>query len=292
MNIYSYLIISVLCLVNIIVVIKLIVIKKSAREVEQAIIERDTDETNSLISITTKDKDMCSLASTLNKKLTDINNARHKYYQGDAELKRAVTNVSHDLRTPLTAIKGYIELLKKENKSKKASEYLDIIENRVNSMKVQLEELFRFSIINSLEDDFDITEVNVCSVLEESIANNYSILKQSGIEPNINIPDSIIKMTDKNALSRIFNNIISNAAKYSDGDLVIYADDKEIVFSNTASSLTEIQVGRLFDRFYTVNEARKSTGIGLSIARELVEKMGGRIYSTYENSVLSIHILL
>lgn len=292
MNIYSYLIISVLCLVNIIVVIKLIVIKKSAREVEQAIIERDTDETNSLISITTRDKDMCSLASTLNEKLTDINNARHKYYQGDAELKRAVTNVSHDLRTPLTAIKGYIELLKKENKSEKASEYLDIIENRVNSMKVQLEDLFRFSIINSLEDDFDIAEVNVCSVLEESIANNYSILKQNGIEPSINIPDSIIKMTDKNALSRIFNNIISNAAKYSDGDLVIYADDKEIVFSNTASSLTEIQVGRLFDRFYTVNEARKSTGIGLSIARELVEKMGGKIYSTYENSVLSIHISL
>ena len=292
MNIYSYLIISVLCLVNIIVVIKLIVIKKSAREIEQAIKERDTDETNSVISITTRDKDMCSMASALNKNLTDINNARHKYYQGDAELKRAVTNVSHDLRTPLTAIKGYIELLKKENKSEKACEYLDIIENRVNIMKVQLEDLFRFSIINSLEDDFDIAEVNVCSVLEESIANNYSILTQNGIEPNINIPDSIIKMTDKNALSRIFNNIISNAAKYSDGDLVICADDKEIVFSNTASSLTEIQVGRLFDRFYTVNEARKSTGIGLSIARELVEKMGGKIYSTYENSVLSIHILM
>lgn len=115
-----------------------------------------------------------------------------------------------------------------------------------------------------------------------------------GITPNINLCEQkIVRSVDKTALLRIFNNIIDNAIKYSEGDLTISLfENGKIVFSNHTSDLNEIQIGKLFDRFYTVNTARKSTGLGLSIAKALIEKMDGNISADYSNNVLSIIIKL
>ena len=94
------------------------------------------------------------------------------------------------------------------------------------------------------------------------------------------------------ALSRVFGNILNNAVKYSDGDLdVSLSDDGKITFSNTAVSLDEVQVGKLFDRFYTVEAARRSTGLGLAIAKTLVEQMNGKIEANYKNKKISIVVL-
>lgn len=101
-----------------------------------------------------------------------------------------------------------------------------------------------------------------------------------------------MRLLDRTALSRIYSNLLQNALKYSDGDLNIeLTESGGITFSNTAAELTEVQVGRLFDRFYTVEAARNSTGLGLSIARTLVEQMHGTISARYEDNKLFIHIL-
>ena len=102
----------------------------------------------------------------------------------------------------------------------------------------------------------------------------------------------MVRRLDAPALSRVFSNLLQNAVKYSEGDLeIILCGTGEITFSNTASGLDEIQVGRLFDRFFTVESARKSTGLGLAIARSLVERMGGSIWAEYKDNKLSICIL-
>ena len=96
---------------------------------------------------------------------------------------------------------------------------------------------------------------------------------------------------NKNALSRIFGNIVSNAIKYSDGDLqIVLQETGELVFSNHASALDEIQVGKMFDRFYTVETANKSTGLGLAIAKMLTEQMNGSIRAAYQDNILNIFI--
>ena len=129
-------------------------------------------------------------------------------------------------------------------------------------------------------------------VLEESVAAYYAALKEKGIEPSITVPDQIIiRRLDKTALLRIFGNILSNAVKYSDGDLEItLTDGGEIIFSNTASKLDEIQVEKIFDRFYTVENARTSTGLGLSIARSLAERMDAGVTALYDGGKLVITV--
>ena len=215
-----------------------------------------------------------------------LRSQRNLYLSGDRELKDAVTNISHDLRTPLTAICGYLELLKKEDQSDAIRRYLTIITERTEAMKALTEELFRYSVIASTSDSMELVPVNINHVLEESIAANYAALSNAGITPEIIIPkEAVHRSLNRAALIRIFNNLITNAVRYSDGDLTIeLREDARISFSNTAAELDEIQVGKLFDRFYTVESARQSTGLGLSIAKILTEQMGGEISANYAGS--------
>ena len=207
-------------------------------------------------------------------------------------MKNAVTNISHDLRTPLTALSGYLELLEQEEKSESINRYIEIIKDRVDILTQLSEELFKYSVIISTKDNITKEQVIINTVLEESIAAFYTVLTERNIVPEIQVSETkVVRMLDRSALSRVFSNLISNVIKYSDGDLkIVLSENGEIAFSNMASGLDEIQVGRLFDRFYTVEAARKSTGLGLTISKTLVEQMKGTISATYENNRLSIHI--
>lgn len=226
--------------------------------------------------------------------LRKLRKERHRFQQGDLELKNAVTNISHDLRTPLTAISGYLDLLDNAEKSEEAERYIKVIRNRTEVLRQLTEELFCYSVVTSPEYDNDVEFVSVNSVLEESILGFYAVLQERNITPNISMPENkVFRKVNRAALSRIFSNLLNNAIKYSDGDLNITLNDTgEITFSNTASDLSEVDVKKLFDRFYTVENARKSTGLGLSISRILIEQMKGTISAQYKNGKLSICIWL
>lgn len=118
-------------------------------------------------------------------------------------------------------------------------------------------------------------------------------MQEKGIQPEIELPEEpVFRELDAGAVNRIFSNIISNALKYSDGDPSVVMDKNGCVtFSNTAHNLNYVTVGRLFDRFYTVEASRNSTGLGLSIAKLLIERMGGSIGAIYNNDKLQIKII-
>ena len=284
-------IIGILLLIIFALVAKVYFLRKSAQEIAEAFRERLTVDTNTLIDISTRDPYMRRLAADINVQLRLLRQQRHKYLTGDRELKEAVTNISHDLRTPLTAICGYLDLLDKEEKSEKTSRYLSLIGNRVEAMKQLTEELFRYSVILST-GELVLETVCVNGVLEESIAAFYGALTSRGIQPDIRITENRIeRQLNRESLGRVFSNILNNALKYSDGDLEIFLhDDGEIIFSNTASRLNEVQVGKLFDRFFTVEAARNSNGLGLAISKTLVEQMGGTIQAKSEEGRLYICI--
>ncbi|MPM03750.1 Sensor histidine kinase RcsC [bioreactor metagenome] len=283
---------AVLVIVIAVLMIKIALLHRAADEIRAELGARLDADTNTLIAISCGDRHMRRLAADLNVQLRLLRQERRRLQSGDRELKEAVTNISHDLRTPLTAMCGYLELLKREEKTEAASRYLAVIENRTEAMKQLTEELFRYSVVTSASDDLRYEDMTLNSVLEESVSAYYAALKGSGITPVITMPECKVKRRlDRKALSRIFGNIIGNAVKYSDGDLEITLSEAgEIDFKNRAPQLDEVQVGRLFDRFYTVEAAKKSTGLGLSIAKALTEQMNGTISAHYNNGKLSIHI--
>lgn len=252
-------------------------------------LKRQTD-TNTRLTLASNDHVLRETAATLNDELAALRCDRLRYENGDRALKQAVTNISHDLRTPLTAINGYLDLLEGEEKSTAAARYLSLIENRTDAMTRLTEELFRYSVILAEEEPLAHEPVVLNDALAESLASFYSALTSRGITPQIKICDArVTRLLDKDALARVLANILNNALKYSDGDLAVQLDeDGTLHFSNHAAALDEVATAQLFDRFFTVENARHSTGLGLSIAKSLTEQMHGEISAAYSDSLLTI----
>lgn len=292
MEIWLWTVIGLLAAVIAALVIKIYLLKKAAVEIAEGFTERLSEDTNTLIDISSGDVHMKRLAGSINRELARLHAQRHRFCLGDAEIKNAVTNISHDLRTPLTAICGYLDLLAQEEKSEAAERYLAVIRNRAEMLTQLTEELFRYSMVKSEEHNLHSAPVSIGGVLEESMAAFYTALCARGITPKIQIPEEkVVRILDASALSRVFSNLLHNVLKYSDGDLdVTLLETGEIIFSNTASGLDEVQTGRLFDRFYTVASGGKSTGLGLAIARTLVEQMQGTISAEYRDGRLYVCI--
>ncbi len=284
--------VAALALAAAILLLKWALLRASLREVSRELAEKLRTDTNTLISLSSGDRAVRALAAQMNIQLQALRRERLRLQKGDAELKNAITNVSHDLRTPLTAICGYLELLEKEEHSEKARRYLAVIRERSQAMRDLTEELFRYSMAAAAAEEMTRQPVSVKDVLEQSLAGFYGSLTEKGISPEIRLPNGpVMRNLDPAALRRIFDNLLNNALKYSDGDLrVSLTEAGEAVFSNAAGKLDCVQTQRLFDRFYTVETASGSTGLGLSIAHMLVEKMGGEIGAEYVSGRLRIFV--
>ena len=266
--------------------------RRAARQLVRELSEKLSEDTNTLISLSTSDGEMRRLAAALNRELRTLRAQRLRYEQGDRELKDAVTNVSHDLRTPLTAICGYLELLEREDLSPDARRYLGYISERAGAMKALTEELFRYSVVLSAEEELSPEPVDLNAAVEESAAGFYAALTARGVSPEIVLPEEhVLRMLARAALGRVLSNLFSNALKYSDGDLsVTLTEAGDISFSNGAAGLDPVQVGRLFDRFFSLDTARNATGLGLAIARTLAERMGGSISAGYDQGRLTVTV--
>ena len=294
MMIWWILAIAVLTLTVLALTVYLLSLRRSIREVADELDEKLQTDTNTLIAISTGDHAVRALAARINTQLRALRKERLRLQNGDAQLKAAVTNVSHDLRTPLTAICGYLDLLEQEPHSENSRRYLAVIRERTETMRALTEELLQYSVITSAPDALNREPVSVNDILEQSLAGFYGVFSGRGIAPVIQMPEQpVIRMVDAAALRRVFGNILSNAAKYSDGDLTVsLTPDGTVTFTNHAHGLGRVQAERLFDRFFTVESASGSTGLGLSIARQLTEKMGGHIAAEYENELLCVRVTL
>ena len=292
MELWCIVLICSLALAALCLLAYLLVLRHSLREAAEELDEKLRTDTNTLISISTGDRAMQSLVTHINRQLQALRRERLRLHSGNAELTAAVTNISHDLRTPLTALCGYLDLLEQEPQTEAAARHLAVIRERTDAMRALTEELFRYSVLTATADELHTEPVCLNDVLEQSLAGFYGALSARGITPSVQLPEEkVIRPLDAAALRRVFDNILSNAAKYSDGDLaVVLAPDGEVTFSNRASALSRVEAARLFDRFYTVDSARGSTGLGLSIAKLLTEKLHGTISADYENETLRICI--
>ena len=280
--VFPWVLCCLLFFLNALWVLKILLMKKDLKGLAAQFRDYLNKETNSLLTIPTHDRHIRKIAAEINTGLRNLRGVRHKYMNGDRELKDAVTNISHDLRTPITAIYGYLDLLEHEEDVETVKFYIGQIQNRTDCLRQLTEELFRYSVIVSSWQGV-CEEAVLNRILEESLLACYGEFAQKGIEPEIEITEVPVHCrVDRPAFDRIVSNILSNVLKYSDGDLRVRLD--------SAKSLTPVMVERLFDRFYTIETGRNSTGLGLSIAKALTERIGGKIEAVYTDGKLTISL--
>lgn len=289
MKLLPWILVALLGLLLLILAGKVYALRKSARQLREGMAQQLERETNTLLSVSSGDREMRALADALNGQLAQLRAERQRYQHGDLELKEAITNISHDLRTPLTAIVGYLALLEGEEKSEAVERYLSQISNRTQVLHQLSEELFAYALLTAPQP-LHPQRVDLRGLVEEALLSYFGAMEQQGMEPTIQLPAGRVERNlDPTAAGRVLSNIISNALKYSAGDFsVTMTPDGVITFANSAPDLNPLLVQRLFDRFFTVETARHSTGLGLSIAKLLTQQMEGTLEAKYQEGQLVI----
>ena len=261
-------------------------------------INQNYSQTNELIRSSYPNINIENLLVEVNKTLKLNREIQSKSKELDLEIRQSIANISHDLRTPLTSIMGYIQLLNDKSISKdERAEYLAIIEKRSSALKDLISSFYDLSRLQANEYTIDIEKINLQSILCELIATYYEDFNNKKLEPEINIDENApLIYGDKNAVNRIFINLIQNILKHAEGNLEISLklEEKYIVteFSNKAVELSEEDAVKVFERFFTADRMRsgQNTGLGLAITKILVEKQGHEIESEKKKDNLIIRI--
>ncbi|MCL2405476.1 MAG: HAMP domain-containing histidine kinase [Defluviitaleaceae bacterium] len=267
-------------------------LKGDIRQLGKSLSEIINTDTNAQLCTNTFDKDVTALLGSANDLLAKSRRDFIEAQRTEEDLKRAITNISHDLRTPLTSAKGYLQILDGTHVDETTARYLATIRGRLENLTVLMDDLFAFS--RALEGNTSANKVNISSVLRDALSENYEELKLKGFVVESSIPDTpVYCYCDEDALKRVLQNLLKNAHTHGKEYLCVSLSNT-IKVANKADGLDSLDINRIFDRFYTADAARthKRTGLGLAIAKELTMRMGGTISAEVRNDMLTVCISL
>lgn len=237
------------------------------------------------------------LMEMLNQLLMRRKKEQKKYLEKEQMISDTYTNLSHDIRTPLTSLDGYFQLLEQCDDKAEQKHYMDIIQERIHSLKEMLEELFLFTKLKNESYHLEIKRCCINQILKQTIFSYYDEWTSMGIKPDIQITDQLLYMEgNEAALQRIFQNVIKNALDHGTKEIGISLAEingKTLIrIWNKVHNPKKIDPEKVFERFYKADEARSrtSSGLGLSIAKELTEKMQGNIVAELKGEIFCIEI--
>ena len=272
---------------------------------ELDVIQQDLSK-NQMIHLPVPNNRLKELLITINSFLDELHHERARYTKQEKEFQKQIENISHDLRTPLTSLLGYVRLYKKSQSSyisqnAELSDTLDVIERKSESLKNLITQFYDFSRLTAHDYTVNLIKIDTVKLLRESFADNCHILEETHLNVSLDLPDRpIYVLADKTALERIFFNLFQNAGRYAHTFFHITIKNEQnsikILFANDTCSLSSEDISHLFDRFYIQESARSQggTGLGLTIARSLAEEIGGElsVSSKKSNGNNSLLILL
>lgn len=272
--------------------IRFISLKKQLRKIEKQVYFKER------INISLNDKDIEKLAETINNNMRENKQIEIDIMKREERLKQNISDIAHDLRTPLSSIMGYITLLDNCTEKEK-KEYINIIQRKSEELNLLINNFYEVSLLDNSSLKIDITSIDIVQVIMDIVISNYALIKNNKIEINNRVPEKQIKIYGGEiTCKRIIQNLVSNSIKYSTGYISIELDEleNEVVFTikNNVSNLKESDIEHLFERFYTVDKSRNrsGSGLGLYIVKLLLNKIGGEVKSiALEDSILSISIM-
>lgn len=252
-----------------------------------------------IYSVNVFDKDIENLALSINKRIKEDERKEHQLKKQDKNFKKMVANLSHDLRTPLTVIIGYLQLIRLEkNVNEPVNSYIEHIEKKADYLKKLVDDLYLLFWSEAIESEVDMKSVNITEVVTSLLKEYIQNSKRASEQLDIRLPHgNIWILAQEKILIRILCNLIDNALKYSTGDIMFYmwgeSEYCHIQISNPSDYISDEELKSIFDLFYTKDEARtKSSGIGLYATRKLVIQISGDIQVNYEAGIFTVSIKL
>ncbi|GMK41261.1 two-component sensor histidine kinase [Paenibacillus sp. CCS19] len=274
-------------------------LKREIRRATRQLQQWNEGATAKKLDVIVQDRDMEALAEQINRQIDRTRQANAEKTRTENELKQAISHISHDIRTPMTSILGYVQLIESEEMPEaQKREYTAVVRKSALRLKALLEDFFELSVIESPDYALSMEKVVLNELVLESLVGYYEAFNQRHIEPILGLPEDEISMiADPSAVKRVIENLLTNALRYSDGDvsieLVRTADEASarLTIHNSAPRLQQSDLAYLFDRFYKADQQRteKGTGLGLSIAKSLMQKMNGSLTAELKGGALFMH---
>ncbi|MGW7827952.1 sensor histidine kinase [Staphylococcus shinii] len=285
-----------LMVLTVYLLLRLKLFKNELNNMKKQLQQYNKRSTNKKLDLTLFNKNIEQLGIEINK-LIDIHTQIYSQYkQIELNKKWEIESISHDLRTPLTSVLGYIQMAEDPDINKEERlELLHLTKKQGERLEILINDFFELSTIESVDYSLKLETINIKKVIQEVIISLHDRFKSKNIDPIIDLPQQELEIVaDLSAVTRVLENILSNAVKYSEGNVNIYLKEENtnviVTIENNTSNLTQESVNQIFNRFYMADRSRLGygAGLGLSIAESFMEKMNGSIYAQLKNKKLSI----
>lgn len=274
------------------------VMRREIRSMSRQLEDLSSGRTEKKISLTLVDARLNELAAQINENMELQKQLRIDARKSEQRLKDSIAGVSHDLRTPLTAIIGYIQMLERSGLSGEQQEKAMVILKKANAMRELVESFFELSVMESGQPELAEEPVSFTNIISEAVVDFIPRFEAAELKPDVDLGDKSLYMAgDTTALRRIVQNLLSNALKYTAGRVEVTLEESAgkiiLTVANEVRPDTPPDMERLFERFYTADDSRNSgsAGLGLYIVKLLAEKMQGAVSASLENKTLSIYIV-
>ncbi|MBQ7275390.1 MAG: HAMP domain-containing histidine kinase [Clostridiales bacterium] len=272
---------TALALAMALILISLLSQMKSIRSQVHFISRNDT---NKRITFYGKSRSFRRLAADINEIIDSYDERHEKILSEDKEIKETLTNMSHDIRTPLTSLKGYFELLDQTEDPEERRKYTSIIYGRIDSLSEILETMFLYTKVSNVNYKISIDPVDCSKTILETLFEYYDDFQDKGYEVDIDVDEGVRILGNEQSLKRIMQNLIRNSLVHGNGDVKLRLKPQEdktvlITLDNLLTPGQNPDPARVFDRYYKGDASRHtgSSGVGLSVVKKLVESMNGNI---------------
>ena len=290
-------VIAFLCLIIAALLVYIFRIKNQLREISGELDKTYDNDYNRLVTVSLFDKDINRLASSVNMEIERQKQLKIDKKRTEESMRRAVSDIAHDLRTPLSVIKGNLQLIKMNaDLNSESRHYIDICITKTDELKSMSDSFFELAVMESDTSKAELKKLNLTNILMKFIAENEGLIRVAGLEPDIILPPkTVFAMGDEELLIRILGNLLGNVVKYSCGTfrLELFKDGR-ITMSNPVLGGEIPDVSRLFDRAYRGSSSRQGcgAGLGLHIVKLLSDKIDSEVSAEYCDGNLSIILKL